>query len=127
MINRYVKTLTMPGGGTPPPTPTYNPVCITMATETVGTQAFFKATAIYTTSQDTTVTIQVNTAFNSGVEAKSYTVTRVIPNSGNVSGNSKLTYTSGYPDEHFTGISSIGFSPAVDGGGRTFTNNGICG
>lgn len=126
MIREYFQSLSANTGTPPPPPLVYNPVCVTMATQTVGVQAFFKCTATYTVGQNTTVTIVVNTAYNGGLNTRSYTITRTILNGQTVSGNSKLLYTSGYGDEYFTGIGSMSFSPAADAGGKTFKNNGLC-
>lgn len=126
MIRDYFCSLVPGSGGTPPPPLTYNPVCITKSTESIGIQAFFKATATYTVGQSTNVTVTVTTMYNSGSMTKNYTITRTIPSGATQSGNVKLLYTSGYDDEYFIGVGDFSFSPAVDAGGRTFSDNGQC-
>ena len=125
MIGRYFKSLST--GDTPPTPVSYNPVCLTKGTENPGLSAFYRVNATYSVSQSTVVTVVVITSYNSNTETKTYTITRTIPNGASVSENAKLGYTTGYSDEHFVGVSSMAFSPAVDGGGKTFSNNGICG
>lgn len=100
-------------------------VCTTTFTETVGREIFAQCKSSRPVPHDVQIFVTLHTSYNSGSQFENYTFSRIIYAVTSASAGLKISYGTGYSDEHFIGVEITSFNPMTDGI-YSYVDGGIC-